>query len=422
MKLFVVILLFLWPILGATASDRNGVRGLKRHERSDHEFRIINLNLYLGTDFTVFFDPSNFAKSIYEVVQGVFDLVKSTDYPSRAKVLARSIIERDADVVCLQEVFTYSFASDSNGSDSTPVLDFLAILLDELNNMYELASAVDTPKFAIPYSAEDEEAGMGVTYLLIQDSDVILTRRQENADGSAIIVVDASHELFTTQLVFPIGSATPGVPALLDVKRGFCWIEMMVVKSNGQQSPSIIVSNTHFDGSAFVSQQKQQSIELVTAMAQLTGKNGVLHSIIVGDLNARAPNPPVANCSSAPLAELDVYTTLACRRFDPFAGKNEFTWGTEMDLLTLLPDETLARIDHILVSENLQAVANDLFGTEPLAELNGMYPSDHFGMDCVVTVPATDNSLETSSSSSSSSSKKGSKKQKKGGKQSSKSS
>ena len=326
---------------------------------------VLSRNLYLGADFLVLFNPANAEKSIHEVIQNFYSLVQSTDYPSRAKILAEEILDRKPDVVCLQEVFTYSFSDSADGSDASVDTDFLSILLEEIGNQYDVASVVYTSNPIFPYEA-DEATGADTTFLVIQDSDVILTRKQ-------MTVTASTNDLFSPPLLsLPVESSSSNVP-ILEVKRGFSSVKLQV----GDQV--ILVANTHLEGSSFLSFQKQQANEFITEMEALS--EGTIPTILVGDFNAAPLDPLPSECSE----ENDTYSLLSCGRLDPFAQANEPTYGTDASLLQLA--SSLLRIDHIFAAPDMEVVEVEVFGKEPIVDLGGKYPSDHFGLMCILSLP-----------------------------------
>ena len=340
------------------------------------EVSIISRNLYLGADFTVLFNPTNVNQSIHEVVQNFYSLVESTDYPSRANVLAQEILDRTPDVVCLQEVFTYGFSDNINGTDASIDIDFLGLLLEELGSDYGTASAVHTTNTIFPYEVAGD-TGEDDTFLVIQDSDVILTRND-------MIVVDSSNDLFSTVLSIPIVSSASEGP-ILEVKRGYSSIKIDV------SGKVVLIANTHLDGSSFLPFQTQQAREFVAAVDSLSESNDTAATILVGDFNAVPMDPLPTDCTTAN----DTYSILSCGRVDPFAEANEPTYGTDAALLELT--SPLIRIDHVFTTSSLAVVETEVFGKEPnMEDLAGMYPSDHFGLSCILSFPDVEGDEEGS--------------------------
>jgi len=156
------------------------------------------------------FDPANAEKSIHEVMQNIYSLVQLTDYPSRAKALAQEILVRKPDVVCLQEVFSYAFSPNPDGSQSQVDLDFLNILLNELKGKYQVSSVVYTTRGVLPYEADNGNPEKDSRFVIVQDSsDVILTSNKTS-------VISSSNELFTfycTGITCEHPSQCPHVPS-----------------------------------------------------------------------------------------------------------------------------------------------------------------------------------------------------------------
>src|SRR4051812_44417661 len=110
--------------------------------------RVMTRNLYLGADLT----PAITSKSqpeFFAANGGIIRQVQATNFPVRAKGLAKEILSQEPDLVGLQEVALWREAEPSIGPVLTGVptatkvkYDFLKLLLAQLNKHGQLYKAV----------------------------------------------------------------------------------------------------------------------------------------------------------------------------------------------------------------------------------------------------------------------------------------
>jgi hypothetical protein len=100
--------------------------------------KVMSRNLYLGADLTPAIeagDPTELAIA----AQGIWNDVETTEFPNRAKLLAKEIRDAKPDLVGLQEVALWRGDSVAPSQDGpqTPATeveyDFLQLLMDQLN-------------------------------------------------------------------------------------------------------------------------------------------------------------------------------------------------------------------------------------------------------------------------------------------------
>ena len=98
--------------------------------------KVMSRNLYLGADLTPAIQATSFSQ-LLAADASIFTAVHATDFPSRAKVLAREIKDADPDLIGLQEAALWRQGPvgvlDGPATPSTEVVfDFLASLQSEL--------------------------------------------------------------------------------------------------------------------------------------------------------------------------------------------------------------------------------------------------------------------------------------------------
>jgi endonuclease/exonuclease/phosphatase family metal-dependent hydrolase len=117
----------------------------------DNALNIMTLNLYLGGSLS---DAINSAANIVEFLPAaakVYDTAIKTDFPLRAKWIAKTVKKQNPDVITLNEL-TEWVATSSSGA-SLPSYDYLPILQDALKNeglAFDVASL--SPNADIGYS------------------------------------------------------------------------------------------------------------------------------------------------------------------------------------------------------------------------------------------------------------------------------
>ncbi len=157
---------------------------------------VATYNLYLGADLSLLLGErprDELATNLAEVERQLF----ATAFPQRATHIARSLAEREVDLVGLQEVCCWTVSERQ-------VWDFAALLLGSLREHgveYEAVSEVAT------FSGEGElpNGGTGLP-IHVRGSNVVLRRV-----GSPVTVTDEGHGLFDEALqVYSFGTPHRG--------------------------------------------------------------------------------------------------------------------------------------------------------------------------------------------------------------------
>jgi endonuclease/exonuclease/phosphatase family metal-dependent hydrolase len=253
--------------------------------------KVMTRNLYLGADLT----PAIASGSTGEFIEAngqIVRTVEATNFPKRAKGLAKEILQKGPDLVGLQEVALWREAAPSLG----PVLneepaatkvkyDFLQLLLKQLNRKKRLYKPVVVqPEFDFEAPADangvpGDGPGGGVGILANAEvngrltmRDVILARV-----GADVKTSNAKRGHFSHLLVEKVAGATE-----VSVTRGWTSVDAKV-----RGSKKFHFVNTHLeafdDESEHPSVRAQQASELVAPGGPARSR---LPVILVGDLNS----------------------------------------------------------------------------------------------------------------------------------------
>jgi endonuclease/exonuclease/phosphatase family metal-dependent hydrolase len=249
---------------------------------------VMSRNLYLGADLGPALASTSQA-SFFEANGGIVRQVEATNFPVRAKGLAKEILNEEPDLVGLQEVALWREAPPSlgpvlnNKPEATTVkYDFLALLLAQLNKgkkLYRPVVVQDEFDFEAPANANGLPGdGPGGAGLLANTEvngrltmrDVILARV-----GAGVVTSNPRSGNFAHLLVVKVAGSKE-----ISVTRGWTSVD---AKVRGGRKFHFV--NTHFEAfdpeTVYPSVRAQQAEELVAGPA----KSG-LPVILVGDLNS----------------------------------------------------------------------------------------------------------------------------------------
>jgi endonuclease/exonuclease/phosphatase family metal-dependent hydrolase len=252
---------------------------------------VMTRNLYLGADLT----PAITSQSTSEFIEangGIVRQVEATNFPVRAKGLAKEILEKEPDLVGLQEVALWRSAPPSLGPvfsgrpEATEVkYDFLKLLLAQLNKkkaLYKPVVVQDEFDFEAPADAngvpgDGPGGGQGILANAevngrLTMRDVILTRLH-----SGVKVSNPKSGHFEHLLVVKVAGSKE-----IAVTRGWTSVDATV-----RGSRKFHFVDTHLEAfdpeTAVPSIRAQQASELVAPGGPATSK---LPVVLVGDLNS----------------------------------------------------------------------------------------------------------------------------------------
>ena len=319
--------------------------------------KVMTRNIYLGGNI---FLPIG-AKDRAEFEQKTTELwnqVQSTNFPARAKLLAREIKKTGPDLVGLQEVALWrrspTGVKDNSATPSTIVVyDFLKILQRELK-----ARGL---RYSVPVVQQeaDIEAATQQYDVRLTMRDAILVKRKKNG----VKVRRARSKQFKADIAVPTQGGT------FTSNRGWTYVDASLAGTRFR------FLNTHLE--AFAEDPRvAQAKELVARGGPARAKTPV---IVVGDLNSDAQNltnaSPVAYRTLTRFGFKDTWTQIknksrgfSCCLNDPL-------------LKDPPPFPGDHRIDHTLVKPRINGTRAVIVGRDPGERTTGgLWPSDHAGV------------------------------------------
>ena len=349
----------------------------------ENNFRVsfLTWNIYQGFDVAPLFDPSLTPAQVPIIVTQIFRQFLATNFPVRAKAIAKAIVSEKPDLIGLQEAVRVELIIPTFG---TVTYDFVEILLEELKEQglnYAVAARNNNAEAEFPDSngnlvhfletdailiRKNHKLGVirqkanfrtnltipiaGQPFTLLQgwttilETDAILTRKKHRLD-----VIRRQEANFQTNLTIPIA----GQP--FTILRGWSSID---VKIHGKVFRMV---NTRLDPTA-------ENIRNAQANEILQGPaNTCLPVVITGDLNA-PPNSSTINLFIEAGFE-DVWDKV---------GKGPgLTHEQNPDLLNAISMLT-ERFDYIFFKNGWEPIKAELHGElQNDRTKTGLWPSDH---------------------------------------------
>jgi endonuclease/exonuclease/phosphatase family metal-dependent hydrolase len=339
---------------------------------------VMTRNLYLGADLTPAIQSTS-TEAFIEANGGILRTVEASNFPVRAKGLAKEILGEKPDLVGLQEVALWRTAAPSlgpvfsNKPEATTVKDdFLELLLAQLNRGKQLyRPVVVQPEFDFEAPADANGIpgdGPGGTGLLANAElngrltmrDVILARI-----GSGVKTSNPKSGNFAHLLVVKVAGSKE-----IPVTRGWTSVDATVRGSR----PFHFV-NTHleaFDNSAeYPSIRAQQAAELVAPGGPATGK---LPVILVGDLNSDTKTAVQPGDGQA----YQVLTKAGFRERSATKPTGCCIEGS-VDLTAGSNTEMNHKVDHVMTNDpqQIKLISSTVTGRKMA---NGYWDSDHAGL------------------------------------------
>ncbi|WP_042464191.1 exonuclease/endonuclease/phosphatase family protein [Neobacillus dielmonensis] len=227
------------------------------------DVKIMSWDLYLGADATVIIGAA--PEQVPEIATRIYRQVQATNFPKRAKAIAKQVSKKHPDFICLQEAVIWQILSPPGFEpDIHFEYDFLKILIEAFGNRglkYEAVVINQNLDIVVPTSE-------GFLLHLI-DRSVILVKKQ-----SDFILSNANSGRYQAAFLAPIGGQFIPIP------RGWASVD---VKKDGKM---FRLMTTHLDHDSETIRD-QQAAELV----QLT--DGVdLPLIVTGEFEFDADSSP----------------------------------------------------------------------------------------------------------------------------------
>jgi endonuclease/exonuclease/phosphatase family metal-dependent hydrolase len=348
--------------------------------------KVMTRNIFLGADLSPGLAATN-PEAFIEANGGILREVTQTDFPRRVRALAAEIDELRPDFVGLQEVALWR----TGPASLTPVFtgipvatdvryDFLDLLLAEINrdeHLYNVAVVQNEFDFEAPADENDIEddgplpdlgGGLDLNDAELNGRltmrDVILVR-----DRKRIQVENATGGHFENLLTVPVAGAVN-----VNVTRGWTALDATIVSGEGsdQVTREFRFVNTHLeafdDETQTPSIRQLQAEELVAPGGPATSSNPV---ILLGDLNSD-------DDTVAPDDQKAYRALLA-------AGFTERSTGDPLsccvsNLFTSPPSEFDHQVDHVMTDRSVAQVGLVSSSVTGLAQVDGIYPSDHAGV------------------------------------------
>ena len=346
---FIFVILF----LGSTAT----CIWAQGNNQKDRELPVMTRNMDAGSDFWYILaaaqNPQSTQTDILIAISQTFMEMHSSNYASRADLIAGEIQATQPYLVGLQEVTTLRMGAYP-GPASTVVDDQLQSLLQSLEQRGLHYKALKVQKNSeINMPAVD--ASLNPITVGFTDYDAVLVRTDIPVSQLAIQNVQAGY--FTNILNFSIAGQS------IPFTRG--WISVDA-KLRGKNYRFV---TTHLE--TFVNEyQALQAQELLYGPL-----NTYLPTILAGDLNSDANAPSFANGPAFGILVNGGFTDIWSVLHPADAG---LTWPYFLED-TANPDVTpFQRIDLILTRGNgVEAISEQLTGTTPIS---GIWASDHAGV------------------------------------------
>ena len=260
------------------------------------EVTVMSRNVYLGADLTPALEAGN-STELALAAQGIWNDVEETDFPNRAKLLAKEIKQAKPDLVGLQEVALWrgddiAPAQDGPATPATTVkYDFLELLMKQLKKQganYKVVRQQKEADIEAPLSGGTTTptpgGDPGDGRLTMRD--VVLANKDKKADVKTKLDFSSrfrkDHSLVIENLA--------GTPLDVTVWRGFVAMDAIV---RGNEFRFV---NTHLE--AFDNDAKlAQAEELVAGIGDIVGGTqddfgpanpGAVDTpvVLVGDLNS----------------------------------------------------------------------------------------------------------------------------------------
>jgi endonuclease/exonuclease/phosphatase family metal-dependent hydrolase len=357
-------------------------------QKSQPKGKVVNVmtrNLYLGADLTPAIQSAS-TEAFIEANGGILRTVEASNFPVRAKGLAKEILSEKPDLVGLQEVALWRTAPPSLGpvfsskpEATTVKYDFLELLLAQLNKGKKLYRAVVVqPEFDFEAPADANGVpgdGPGGTGLLANAEingrltmrDVILARL-----GSGVRASSPKSGNFAHLLIVKVAGSKE-----IPVTRGWASVDATVRGSR----PFHFV-DTHleaFDNQAeYPSIRAQQAAELVAPGGPATGK---LPVVLVGDLNSDTKTEVKPGDGQA----YQVLTKAGFRERSASKPTGCCIEGS-VDLTSGSSSEMNHKVDHIMtnVPQRIKLISSAVTGRKMA---NGYWDSDHAGLFSSLAMP-----------------------------------
>jgi hypothetical protein len=257
--------------------------------------RVMTRNLYIGAEIQSIAAAGSFAEFLFLANEALVK-VAETNFPERARALAKEIVRNKPHLVGLQEVYNITL-NGINPPGVLPYVDYLDELLKALNEQgahYYPAATVTNFSMDISFPSGDPTSST-IVNLGITDRDVILARRDVQTKVVDMVSTgvcpdrvsdDGCNYAYFAGTVIPGGDAAPDIP--IEIKRGFVAVDAK------HRSLSARFYNTHLEvrypdptnilSITIQAAQASELIQVIDFLEEVSPHKGPV--ILVGDINS----------------------------------------------------------------------------------------------------------------------------------------
>ena len=375
---------------------------------------VMSRNLYLGADVGV---ALNLIPDFPAAAQFMWDQVSATDFSKRAPLLAKEVIENDADVIGIQEA-THWYCQKNLWSRKVVVYDFLKEFLAATKaegSEYVLASYKGKEALNIGYSIP------AIPYLtLVRDPETFQPLFGSDSAacgfeiGDAIVVKRelAPHVLNVGNSEYEASYSI--VPKIMTIYRGYTWIDLEFAGSRTR------IVSTHLESLWDKGKIPNAAIQTKQLISDLHATK--MPVIVIGDFNSD-PRDPRPTLKSNPGGQPEASKTCKAQVEEPNlstaidtcnaywlmrragfidSGPNSlsaanYTWG--MNALLTGADPTRLesalemgnqegftdRLDYIFLKNGIELVSSKVIGNN--VAKGAKWPTDHAGIVATIQLP-----------------------------------
>lgn len=368
--------------IGALAVPAVGTAADKGKKKKDPTITVMSRNLYLGADLGPAIGAPDLEAAINAAGEIIND-VDASDFPERAKLLAKEIAKAKPDLLGLQELALWKDQTPSDlgapplgiGEPATNVrYDFLKSLQDEMKAVgakYKVVAIQN--EFGAELPADTDNSNATGEPIFGADMDGSLTMRDAILvrKGSKVKVSKPKSGNFETRYEPEISGIT------IPVDRGWESVEAKIKGTKKTKGASFRFVNTHLESFGDPMIREDQARELFAKGGPLKTKQQV---VFLGDINSGGPKdkigPPYTTAGDegaynalvddAGLFNLGTRQTCCYPDvFEDVIGDYRF-------------DHT---VDHVMVKPKIKQLKSYVTGTDPsVTGAGGVVSSDHGGL------------------------------------------
>jgi endonuclease/exonuclease/phosphatase family metal-dependent hydrolase len=323
--------------------------------KDKRELGVMTQNLYLGSSLDAALAATTLGDFLV-AANSIWGTVQATNFPARSDAIADEIAANKPDLIGLQEVTKWTVA----GGSTTPSLDFLAILQQDLADRglsYSVAAVsnnADLPP--VPLLSFCTSGPLTCTVKL-QDRDVILVN---NGNPDLTWSNPQSGRYHAQQVV-------TGPAGTLSFDRGWASIDGTYF------GKKFHFANTHLEVENFAAVQEAQGREFLAGPAKAGGA-----VIATGDFNSAADGSTTTT-----------YADLTKSYFQDAWNTNPGNAGLsccQNSPLTNPTSQLATRIDLVLTHAASSAQSAAVIGNTPFRATPPYWPSDHAGVVATVRI------------------------------------